>query len=196
MQRFPRSVALVVRDALELQPFACHSPLTTVLAMKIRPYRLSDLETLYKIDQECFAPGISYSREELARFIHRRNTRAWVAESEGKIRGFVVADLEPQKVGHIVTIDVIHSGRRSGIGKALMETVEAWGEQQGLRLIYLETADDNAIAHRFYAGRSYLKVKEIRNYYPNGRTAWVMVKWLNGRQGSQLKGRRDWGYEQ
>lgn len=146
--------------------------------MKIRAYRTSDLDTLYRIDQECFAPGISYSRGELAKFIHRRNTRTWVADFGGKILGFLVADRERHGVGHIVTIDVIQSDRRAGIGKALMEAVEAWSRDEGLKLIYLEAAADNRVAHRFYFGRDYVKVKEVQNYYPDGQAAWVMVKWL------------------
>jgi ribosomal protein S18 acetylase RimI-like enzyme len=45
-------------------------------------------------------------------------------------------------------------------------------------MIYLETADDNRAAHIFYTARGYSKVDEVPNYYPNGQTAWVMVKWL------------------
>jgi len=45
-------------------------------------------------------------------------------------------------------------------------------------LIYLETAEDNAPAQAFYAGRGYEKLRMIDRYYSNGRAAWVMVKWL------------------
>lgn len=101
-----------------------------------------------------------------------------MARRENKIIGFLILECEPQKVGHIVTIDVIESWRGAGVGTALMTTIEAWAERQSLRLIYLETADDNRTAQIFYTARGYVKVEEIDHYYPNGQAAWVMVKWL------------------
>ena len=81
-------------------------------------------------------------------------------------------------MGHIITIDVVESRRRAGAGTLLMEAVEEWAEQKGLKLIYLETADDNRAAQKFYTARGYAKVDEVENYYSNGQTAWVMVKWM------------------
>ena len=146
--------------------------------MEILPFRSSDLETLYQIDQQCFPPGISYAREELARFIRHRLAKTWVAHSGKEIVGFLVLGREPQKVGHIVTIDVVEDKRGTGVGKALMKTAENWAQRQGLGIIYLETADDNRAAQNFYTAHGYAKVEEIANYYPNGLAAWVMVKWL------------------
>ena len=146
--------------------------------MEILPFKTADLETLYKIDQECFPPGISYSQEELARFIRHRLAKTWVAHSENEVVGFLVLEREPQKVGHIVTIDVVEDRRGTGVGKALLKTAEDWAQRQGLGLIYLETADDNRVAQKFYTSHGYTKVEEIPNYYPNHLTAWVMVKWL------------------
>jgi ribosomal protein S18 acetylase RimI-like enzyme len=146
--------------------------------VEINLFNSSDFETLYAIDQECFPPGISYSRDELSRFIRHRQAKTWVAHSGNNIVGFLILEREPQKVGHLVTIDVVESCRGAGVGSALMQTAEAWSKREELRLIYLETADDNRTAQLFYSARGYAKVEEIARYYPNGRTAWVMVKWL------------------
>lgn len=146
--------------------------------LEILPFNAADLETLYAIDQACFPPGIAYSRSELARFIRHRQAKTWVAHSENEIVGFLILECEPQKVGHIITIDVVEARRSGGIGTALMNTTEAWAERQSLRLIYLETADDNRTAQIFYTARGYAKVEEIAHYYAHGQTAWVMVKWL------------------
>ena len=145
---------------------------------EILPFNSSDLDTLYNIDQECFPPGISYSRAELSRFIHHRQAKTWVARLQDKIVGFLIFGCEPRKVGHIVTIDVSESMRGAGAGTALMTTTEAWAVGRGLQLIYLETAEDNRAAQIFYSARGYVKVEEIAHYYPNGQTAWVMVKWF------------------
>jgi len=146
--------------------------------MRLRPYRPSDLPTLFDIDQTCFPVGVSYSREELEQFIAHRNSRTWVAEEGDAVAGFLVAGREPQGVGHIITVDVPERWRRRGIGKALMDAAEDWGKRQGLKLIYLETAADNLAAQAFYRARGYEKVERLDGYYANGTDAWVMMKWL------------------
>jgi [ribosomal protein S18]-alanine N-acetyltransferase len=146
--------------------------------MNLRAFKRSDLPALHKIDQACFPPGISYSARELDRFISHAKSRTWVAEEGEEIAGFLILAQEPQKVGHIITIDVVESRRRTGVGRTLMDAAEKWAEGKGLKLIYLETADDNRAAQDFYTSRGYAKVDEVAKYYPNGQTAWVMVKWL------------------
>ncbi len=46
----------------------------------LRDYQSKDLEKLYRLDQECFEAGISYSRAELSSFIHRRGSFCIVAK--------------------------------------------------------------------------------------------------------------------
>lgn len=49
---------------------------------RLRDYQSKDLEKLYRLDQECFEAGISYSRAELSSFIQRRGSFCVVAELE------------------------------------------------------------------------------------------------------------------
>jgi len=146
--------------------------------MHLRAFRADDLETLYKIDQACFAPGISYPREELSGFISQRRSRTWVAEESGEIVGFLIAERHAQKVAHIVTIDVMERWRRQRVGSLLMDAAELWAAEQKLLLVYLEAAENNAPAQSFYHARGYRKVDHVENYYSDGTSAWVMLKWL------------------
>jgi ribosomal-protein-alanine N-acetyltransferase len=146
--------------------------------MLLRPFHRDDLSTLYEIDQACFAPGISYSRDELARFIGYRLAQTWVAEEAGAITGFLIAHRQPRKILHIVTIDVLKAWRRRGVGSLLMDAAEQWAADQGLRIVGLETAEDNLVAHQFYESRGYRKVDVVERYYADGSAAWVMVKEL------------------
>src|SRR5437899_11543946 len=100
--------------------------------MQLRSYRASDFDALHQIDQACFPPGVSYSREELAEFIGHRNPATWVAEVEQEITGFLVAGREPQRVAHIITIDVVAGRRGRGVGSALMNAAEEWAARQQL----------------------------------------------------------------
>jgi [ribosomal protein S18]-alanine N-acetyltransferase len=146
--------------------------------MHIRAFQPSDLPTLWKIDQACFPPGISYPREVLAAYIAHRTARTWVAEDKGSIVGFLVASREPERVGHIITIDVLEGFRRRRVGTELMNVAENWGHKARLQIIYLETAEDNLAAQTFYEARGYRKVDKVDGYYGNGQAAWVMVKHL------------------
>jgi [ribosomal protein S18]-alanine N-acetyltransferase len=147
--------------------------------MHIRDFQPSDLPVLSKIDEACFPPGISYSRQELAAYIAHRSARTWIAEGEGSIVGFVVANREPARVGHIITIDVLEDWRRRGTGTQLMNVAEDWARKAKLQIIYLETAEENLAAQSFYEARGYRKVELVDRYYSNGQAAWVMLKKLD-----------------
>ena len=146
--------------------------------MIVRRYQASDLSTLSEIDRTCFPPGIAYTRKELESFIGHRSSVTWVAEASGAISGFVVARRQPARVGHIITIDVVDAWRRRGVGSALMEAAESWARKAKLGLMYLETAEDNLEAQRFYEARGYRKVDKVDRDYSNSLAAWVMVKRL------------------
>jgi [ribosomal protein S18]-alanine N-acetyltransferase len=148
------------------------------LQVTLRFYRPSDLDTLYRIDQSCFPPGISYSRRELRQYVEHRDARTWVAEAGGRMVGFLVANRLPTGVVHIVTIDVVKEWRRQRVGTALMDAVEQWARTEGLWSVILETAVDNLSAQAFYERRDYRRLERLDNYYTNGAAAWRMAKRL------------------
>ena len=150
--------------------------------MHLRDVRSEDLETLYGIDQACFAPGISYSREALGEFIGNRRSRTWVAEEKGEVVGFLIAERQANKAAHIVTIDVVESWRRRSVGSLLMDAAENWAREQKLVLVYLEAAENNLPARGFYEARGYRKVDHVPNYYSDGASALIMLKWLKARE--------------
>lgn len=94
----------------------------------LRAVERADFESLYQLDQRCFAPGIAYSRADLLAFLSVPHSIALAAESaSGAIVGFIIAELRrkgDKRVGHIVTIDVAASMRRKGLGRALLFAVE------------------------------------------------------------------------
>ena len=83
---------------------------------------------------------------------------------------------------HIVTIDVVDRWRRRGFGSLLMDAAEHWAREQKLLFVYLETAENNTAAQAFYEARGYRKVDSVANYYSDGTSAWVMLKWLKGKE--------------
>ena len=142
----------------------------------LRDYRPSDFETLWRIDQVCFAEGISYSRRELAFYIAQKRGFTSVAEIDGKTVGFVVIDRDREGQGHVITIDVLPEARRSGLGSQLMAAAEERLRKLGCSTVFLEAAVDNAAALAFYKRHGYSVVQTIPRYYLDSIDALVLVK--------------------
>jgi ribosomal-protein-alanine N-acetyltransferase len=161
----------------------------------LRNFQAKDFETLWRMDQSCFPQGISYSRPELRAYIRRRESFTLVAVDavtlapdhqhagnqggEGAIAGFLVG--HGGTTGHIITIDVDPSVRRSGVGSQLLRGAEDRLRAGGSQVVGLETAVDNLPALRFYKRHGYTVVKTWPRYYSNGVDALVLKKELEVR---------------
>jgi len=166
-------VAIVVRKSnIDIRDFS------------IRDYQPKDFETLWRMDQQCFPPGIAYSKQELKAYIHGRGAFTLIAEdgakpnteNAGKPVGFIVAYNGP--TGHVITIDVIATARRSGVGSLLLRAAEDRLRASGSRAVGLETAVDNLAALAFYKRHGYSVVRTWPRYYSNGVDALVVRKQL------------------
>ena len=162
----------------------------------LRPYRAADFDRLWQIDQQCFPEGISYTQMELSGFITRRNAITIVAEvahsnepagdtqpgekskTPASIPGFAIA--QPfRKTGHIVTLDVLPSARRHGLGSKLILACEERLRQRGCTQIYLETAVDNEAAIKLYRKMGYTILRTLPGYYhAHGLDAFLLSKAL------------------
>ena len=66
--------------------------------------------------------------------------------------------------------------------KLAEDAAEHWAREQKLLLVYLETAQNNTAAQAFYEARGFRKVDSVANYYSDGTPAWVMLKWVKGKE--------------
>jgi ribosomal-protein-alanine N-acetyltransferase len=170
------------------------------VVVKLREFRREDFDTLWRIDQKCFEPGIAYSRLELATYIRRRGAFTLVAEAgaieagipsreemptahpvlagSGKpeILGFIVAEATRRGVGHVISIDVLPEARRLGVGSRLLAGGEDRLRAAGCHDVVLETAADNQAALTFYKRHGYDIVKTVPRYYSNGVDALALNK--------------------
>src|SRR5215475_13581569 len=75
------------------------------VAFVLREYKPEDFESLWRMDQDCFPPGISYTRQQLRAFMLGRGSFTLVASNENaEPQGFIVAYCGAS--GHVITIDV------------------------------------------------------------------------------------------
>lgn len=158
--------------------FSCEqkSLIQCAVAFVIRDFTPEDFDTLWQMDQECFAPGIAYSKPELKAYMRNRGAFTLVAADANKrsIEGFIVACGGPS--GHIITIDVAKSARRSGVGSLLLQAAEEKLRANGCPSVGLETAVDNLAALSFYKRHGYSVIRTWPRYYSNGVDALVLMK--------------------
>jgi len=161
----------------------------------LRDFREEDFEALWQIDQQCFVPGMAYSRGELGAYIRREGSFTVVAQpvsTEGQaprssgvpftrssaIVGFIIAEVNRRGIGHIISIDVVPQFRRSGLGSKLLGEAENRLEMFACRAVVLETAVDNGAAVAFYKRHRYGVVRIVPRYYVNGVDALIFEKQL------------------
>jgi ribosomal-protein-alanine N-acetyltransferase len=147
--------------------------------LRVRDYDRSDFESMWQLDQECFPPGIAYTRSELRDFLAAKTAETIVVERDGRIAAFVLGWRRGLSVGHVITLDVTASARRQSLGRRLMAELEGRFRASGVTRMQLETAVTNMVAIRFYERLGYRKVAQLRDYYGPGLPAWRMQKVLD-----------------
>lgn len=163
------------------------------MGFALRDFRQEDFEALWRIDQQCFAPEIAYSRRELTAYIRRASAFTLVAQpafaegqtqaaaggSSSAIVGFIIAEANRREMGHIISIDVLPAFRRSGLGSKLLVEAEKRLSMVRCRAVVLETAVDNGVALAFYKRHQYRVVKIVPHYYVTGVDAFILEKKLD-----------------
>jgi ribosomal protein S18 acetylase RimI-like enzyme len=147
----------------------------------IRPYFPGDrsqLETLAEEYADYFVeidplrrsrkmPG--YAESLVAKMIRETEVKPgaiFVAEDSDRIVGFIAGVVEqstseqeldsiPFRSGRVIELFVQSEFRRHGIGKALMERIEAYFVELGCDSIRLEVFEPNRLAHDFYVKLGY-----------------------------------------
>lgn len=148
----------------------------------LRDARPADFDCLWRIDQQCFAPGIAYSQPELSTYMRLRGSFTLLAESQSPppcILGFLVAIVRRGGLGHIITIDVLPTARRFGVGSRLLSSAESRLRASGCSIVQLETAVNNTSALSFYKRHGFFLFKTLPRYYPDGLDALALKKDLH-----------------
>jgi len=147
----------------------------------LRPYEPADFETLYAIDRACYPSWIAYSRRDLREFLEGAGADCLVAQAGAaagdEILGFLIAEAEGAE-GHIVTLDVIESERRTRIGTALLAEMEKRLVIGGVRRVVLETATSNVAGIAFWQRHGYRTFSVVDGYYAGRVGAYQMDKIL------------------
>ncbi len=138
----------------------------------IRPFSLSDLNAILKIERESF-PKSPYDRMT---FIHLHSlypqhflVYTGNADSEKDLAlGYIIFSPE----GHIISLAVLPQQRRKGIGRALLQKAMEVSHLKGLQA---EVRQSNRGAQVFYSRMGFRIVGAVKNYYGNEDA--LIIQW-------------------
>jgi ribosomal protein S18 acetylase RimI-like enzyme len=144
-----------------------------------RLYQPDDFPQFYALEEICFPPPHRFSRRYLRSLVSRANAATWIAEEDGRMTGFAIVVWAQRKSGitaYIQTLEVAPEARRHGIGRELLQRIEASAIAAGAALIWLHVEAVNAAAVHLYEAQSYYCQGHHENYYPEGRAALIFAK--------------------
>lgn len=127
----------------------------------VRDARVDDAGALARL---CTQLGYPTSSDvmpgRVARLTNDSNARALVADQNGVVIGLATIHLRytmnhEAPIAQLTLLVVDESNRTHGVGRALVETAEAWAKERGSHRINVTTALNRAGAHAFYERLSY-----------------------------------------
>jgi ribosomal-protein-alanine N-acetyltransferase len=144
--------------------------------MTLVPMTVAHIDALMPYEREMFgteAWTVSGYRTELA---DARNRYYVAAEGpDGELLGWagvmVVAD-----AAEILTVGVVPSARRQGLGVRLLAALLVEAARRGAREAFLEVRVDNEAARSLYAREGFAEVGVRRGYYDAGRVDAVVMQ--------------------
>lgn len=149
--------------------------------MNYRPYNAEDFSALYAIEERCFQPPQRFERSYMHALVSHPETATWIAEEDGRMAGFAVADwteMRGQRLGYIQTLEVMPDARRRGVGLELLRRLEQSALDAGCGHLWLHVDAGNEAAIRLYERQGYTQKGMRADYYGAGRPAVVYSKTL------------------
>jgi ribosomal-protein-alanine acetyltransferase len=97
----------------------------------------------------------------------------FVAESEGRVQGFVAVWLIPPEA-QIAAIAVRPEAAGKGLGRGLLRRAHEEARLRGCAVVTLEVSHRNAAARHLYESEGYIAVGRRAGYYADGSDAVLM----------------------
>jgi ribosomal-protein-alanine N-acetyltransferase len=139
----------------------------------IRPFSLSDLNAILKIERESF-PKSPYDRMTFIE-LHAFCPKTFLvytgtsADQREQVQGYIIFIPE----GRIISIAVLSSQRRKGIGKELLRKAM---EIPDLKRLQVEVRKSNLGAQAFYSHMGFERIGISKNYYGNEDA--LILQWI------------------
>lgn len=151
--------------------------------LEIRRVEHKDLERISSIEKSSFPTPWPRSMFEV---MYSRNQEGFrVAVLESKVVGYGIIRTEMTvkpsgkglgKVGHLLNLTVEKNYRKFGIGSALLNELEGYVKDEGVKDLWLEVREGDPGARQFYLNKGFEDVGIRETYYPDGTNAIIMRK--------------------
>ena len=159
--------------------------------MIYRLYKPDDFGALYAIEEVCFQPPHRFSRGYMRQIIRQADATTWIAEDDGRMRGFGIVEWargDEGLVAYVQTLEVLHEARVQGVGGELLRRMEGSACAAGAEAIWLHVDAENAGAIRAYERHGFRLGGREEGYYGRGTAALIYEKSCyrgDGRSGLQ-----------
>lgn len=128
----------------------------------IRLAKIEDAPLIAAVESKCFTTP--ESEASVVSVIENSVYEAFVLETDGNIVGHTIT-MTTCGDTDILSIAVLPSFRRMGLGKMLMENIVKSAEKHGVSDIFLEVRKSNTSAISLYEKFGFEKIGERKNFY-------------------------------
>ncbi|HED64418.1 MAG TPA: GNAT family N-acetyltransferase [Planctomycetes bacterium] len=151
--------------------------------MQFRDFVPADLEEVFSFARALLdVPPFDGARRELSRYPRHDLVAKVAVGAEGRIVGFCAAT-HPywNAIAMVDYLVVEESHRKRGVGRELLQSVEAELVRAGLRGVCVQTALWNEGAIRFYERLDYERLAVLPEYFGSGNDAvWLHRRFPHG----------------
>jgi ribosomal-protein-alanine N-acetyltransferase len=142
--------------------------------MNLRDYQPADLETISRIEQQCFPSTIAADRESLEKMLSGYASAIVVEAHGGNVVAFVIFRKVNRVTGSLLSLDVLPSHRRQGLGMHLVSAAKQRLAEMGVEKLRLRVAVDNAAALAMYRKIDFRRLRVDRAFYRDGSDAYML----------------------
>lgn len=141
--------------------------------MRIRPALSEDAPALAAV--EAAAADHPWSEAQVRNTLTSAHGLGWLALEGDTVVGHLLGQIVLDEA-ELLTVAVLPSARRAGVGRALVEhAAQAW-RALGATAAFLEVRSDNAGAMALYEGAGWLRCGLRRGYYAKGTVDAVLMR--------------------
>jgi [ribosomal protein S18]-alanine N-acetyltransferase len=119
--------------------------------------------------------GWSWTPARVLRSIESPETTVLVADIRGRVAAFAIMHFGNEEA-HLNLLAVRNNAQRTGLGRRLVEWLEASALVAGTPIIYLQVRANNRGAQKFYEKLGYGKIAHVPAYYSGRESAFYMAR--------------------
>src|SRR5512136_2802557 len=139
--------------------------------LRIREMTIDDFPEVFHIGEEVFTAEFSpslyrtWDEYEITTLFNSDNELCLVAEAGEEILGFALGTTvskhnSPWKYGYLVWLGVRKSTQKGRVGSRLFKEIKRRMQEQGVRMIIIDTSADNEPAIRFFQKQGFGNIQQ------------------------------------